>query len=351
MHNFASALAKAKAGTILDRQAIGALLAAGPEESQELFNAANQIRHDHVGDKVHLRAIIEFSNYCRKNCLYCGLRRDNHSIQRYRLTEREILNAVKTARELGFRTVVLQSGEDLYYDAPTIARLVETIKKRHDLAVTLSLGERGRDDYRDWREAGADRYLLKQETADEHLFSIIKPDGSLQQRVQCLRWLKDLGYQTGSGNMVGLPGQSLATLAEDISLMRELDVEMAGIGPFLPHHATPLKAAASGDLVLTLKTLAVTRLCLPQAHLPATTSLCTLTPDGRKLALNCGANVIMPNLTPAGVRDKYLIYPQKADIIEQPEAALKSIQALLAELARPLAQDYGHAKKTPGRSF
>ncbi|WP_034629506.1 [FeFe] hydrogenase H-cluster radical SAM maturase HydE [Desulfotruncus alcoholivorax] len=351
MHNFKNALAKAKSGEMLNRQEICALLAAGPEESEELFGAADRVRHDHVGDEVHLRAIIEFSNYCRKNCLYCGLRRDNHSIPRYRLTEQEILEAVKKARELGFRTVVLQSGEDLYYDAKTIAKLVETIKNRHDLAVTLSLGERSREDYLAWREAGADRYLLKQETADEHLFSIIKPDGNMQQRVQCLQWLKDLGYQTGSGNMVGLPGQTLATLAEDIILMRKLDVEMAGIGPFLPHPATPLKAAAPGSPALTLKTLAVTRLCLPQAHLPATTSLCTLTPDGRKLALNCGANVIMPNLTPAGVRDKYLIYPQKADIIEKPEAALNNIQALLTELARPPAQDYGHAKKPPGRSF
>jgi len=347
MHNFESALARARDGEKIDRQDICALLAATPEESRELFSAADRSRREHVGDEVHLRAIIEFSNYCRKNCLYCGLRRDNSSIQRYRLSEQEILEAVKTAGELGFRTVVLQSGEDLFYDAKTIARLIEAIKKRHDLAVTLSLGERDRNEYKDWREAGADRYLLKQETANEHLFSTIKPDGSLQQRVQCLQWLKDLGYQTGSGNMVGLPGQTLTTLAADICLMRELDVEMAGIGPFLPHHATPLKDAAPGELSLTLKTLAVTRLCLPQAHLPSTTSLCTLAPDGRQLALKCGANVIMPNLTPSGVRDKYLIYPQKADIIEQPEAALNSIQALLNELARPLAQDHGHAKKYP----
>lgn len=344
MHNFESALAKTKTGKEINQQEICALLAATPEESKELFSAADQIRHDHVGDEVHLRAIIEFSNYCRKNCLYCGLRRDNQSIQRYRLTEQEILTAVQEAGELGFHTVVLQSGEDLYYDSRAIAKLVEKIKKRHDIAITLSLGERDRGDYKDWREAGADRYLLKQETADEHLFSILKPDGMLQQRVQCLKWLKDLGYQTGSGNMVGLPGQNLETLAADIILMRKLAVEMAGIGPFLPHPATPLRTAAPGSLALTLKTLAVTRLCLPQAHLPSTTSLCTLAPNGRKLALNCGANVIMPNLTPFGVRDKYLIYPQKADILERPEAALNCIQALLTELARPLAQDHGHAK-------
>lgn len=259
------------------------------------------------------------------------------------------MTAAEKVSGMGYRTVVLQSGEDLFYSASAIAGLIEQIKKRYDLAVTLSLGERGYEEYKIWRETGADRYLLKHETADTKLFRCLKPDSSLQNRLQCLYWLKELGYQTGSGNMVGLPGQNLCILAEDIMLLRQLDVEMAGVGPFLPHHDTPLKNAKAGSLELTLKTLAVTRLCLPFAHLPATTSLGTLAPNGRKLALSSGANVIMPNSTPPGVRYKYLIYPQKADIIEEPDQALDKINALLSDLGRPLAQGYGHAIKFWGR--
>ena len=343
MNSFTANLNKVLAGERLEQLAIETLLDARGEQIRELFTAAEQVRLSGVGDAVHLRAIIEFSNYCRKNCLYCGLRRDNKTLPRYRLALPDILGAANRAAGLGYRTVVLQSGEDPYYSAADIARLVEQIKARHDLAVTLSLGEHSREAYNTWRGAGVDRYLLKQETCDPVLFEYLKPDGSLQQRLQCLHWLKELGYQTGSGNMVGLPGQTTATLAGDIALMRELDVEMAGIGPFLPHQDTPLRGAAPGRLETTLVTLAVARLCLPRAHLPATTSLGTLTPEGHKLALGCGANVIMPNLTPAGVRDKYLIYPQKADIKDDPVKAKKNIETLLASLARPLAADYGHA--------
>ncbi len=344
MERFSAVLQSVLEGKKPDREDIVTLLSARGNQVAALFRAADHVRRAGVGDAVHLRAIIEFSNYCRNNCLYCGLRRDNRRLPRYRLAEKEIMSSVDKAAAMGFRTVVLQSGEDLLYSASYIAGLVEQIKRRHGLAVTLSLGERSREEYRIWREAGADRYLLKHETADEKLYQYLKPDSSLQIRLQCLYWLKELGYQTGSGNMVGLPGQNLDSLAVDIILMRNLDVDMAGIGPFLPHPATPLKDAEPGSLELTLKILAVTRLYLPQAHLPATTALGTLAPDGRKMALSCGANVIMPNLTPAGMRDKYLIYPQKADIIEEPHQALDKIKALLAELARPVARDYGRAK-------
>ncbi|HBX23335.1 MAG TPA: [FeFe] hydrogenase H-cluster radical SAM maturase HydE [Desulfotomaculum sp.] len=343
MHSFTANLNKILAGGRLGQPELETLLGARGEQIRDLFAAANRVRRSGVGNAVHLRAIIEFSNYCRKNCLYCGLRRDNKTLPRYRLVMADILDAAGRAASLGYRTVVLQSGEDPYYSAADIARLVEQIKARHDLAVTLSLGEHNRETYSTWRKAGADRYLLKQETSDPVLFEYLKPDGSLQKRLQCLLWLKELGYQTGSGNMVGLPGQTTATLARDIALMRELDVEMAGIGPFLPHQDTPLRSAAPGKLETTLVTLAITRLCLPRAHLPATTSLGTLTPEGHKLALGCGANVIMPNLTPAGVRDKYMIYPQKADIKDDPVKAKRDIEDLLASLARPLATDYGHA--------
>lgn len=345
MDDFNAVLSSVLAGKQPDKKEIVTLLSAQGDQVPTLMGAADQVRRAGVGNAVHLRAIIEFSNNCRKNCLYCGLRRDNRSLPRYRLAEKEILAAADKAAAMGYRTVVLQSGEDPLYDAAFITRLIEKIKEKHDLAVTLSLGERSREEYRIWREAGADRYLLKHETADEKIFQYLKPGGRLRDRLRCLYWLKELGYQTGSGNMVGLPGQDPDILADDITIMRGLDVEMAGIGPFLPHHATPLKNAGAGSLILTLKTLAVTRLCLPHAHLPATTSLSTLTPGGRKMALNSGANVIMPNLTPTGVRDKYLIYPQKADIIEEPGQALDKIKALLTELARPPARDCGHANK------
>ncbi|TYO95361.1 [FeFe] hydrogenase H-cluster radical SAM maturase HydE [Desulfallas thermosapovorans] len=348
MYDFARALADAVSGSKLETGAIKALLMANPEQTKSLYSAADRTRQTGVGDEVHLRAIIEFSNYCRKNCLYCGLRRDNKSIARYRLSLDEILTTATEAVALGFRTVVLQSGEDLYYTPEDIARLVYSIKNKHDVAITLSLGEHRRENYRLWREAGADRYLLKHETANPELFRFLKPDTTFETRLRCLHWLKELDYQTGSGNMVGLPGQDLDTLARDVALLRDLDVEMAGVGPFLPHYATPLKDAAAGDPELTLKTLAVTRLCLPGAHLPATTALCTLATDGRKLALNAGANVIMPNLTPLDVRRQYQIYPQKSDMTEKPLETLTSIKKLLAGLARPLATSHGHAPKFTG---
>ncbi len=343
MGSFAAALDRVLLGNRLEQSEIETLLSAQGEQVRELFTAADRARRRGVGDTVHLRAIIEFSNYCRKNCLYCGLRRDNKSLARYRLTVEEIMDAAARAAGLGYRTVVLQSGEDPSFSVKDVTQLVEKIKARHDLAVTLSLGERNRQTYRTWREAGADRYLLKQETGDPELFGYLKPDSSLQKRLQCLYWLKELGYQTGSGNMVGLPGQTTAILAQDIILMRELEVEMAGIGPFLPHQDTLLRDAAPGKLETVLVTLAVTRLCLPRAHLPATTSLGTLSPDGHRLALGCGANVIMPNLTPAEVRGKYLIYPQKADIRDDPVKAKRNIETLLAGLARPVAAGYGDA--------
>jgi biotin synthase len=318
---FNDALAGALAGQRLNRVQIIALLSADPAQMPALFAAADEVRRAGVGNQVHLRAIIEFSNHCRKNCLYCGLRRDNRNLPRYRMTKEEIVQTAGAAAALGYHTVVLQAGEDLFYTTADIAQIIAQIKDQYHLTITLSLGERSREDYKIWREAGARRYLLKQETAESRLFQYLKPDTNLAYRKQCLYWLKELGYQTGAGNMVGLPGQTMDTLAKDILLMDQLEVEMAGIGPFLPHHSTPLKDAPAGDLDLTLKTLAVTRLCLPRAHLPATTALCTLAPNGRKLALNCGANVIMPNLTPLSLRSKYQIYPHKAGIMENPRRA------------------------------
>lgn len=348
MSDFSLTLGSVLEGKRPDAKTISALLSARGGEAEELFAAADAVRRTGVGDEVHLRAIIEFSNYCFQNCLYCGLRRDNKLLPRYRLDGRQIMAAVSEAVALGLKTVVLQSGEDIHYSAGVIARLVEEIKGKYDVAVTLSLGERRRQEYALWRQAGADRYLLKHETADAELFRRLKPDSRLEDRLRCLCWLKELGYQVGSGNMVGLPGQNVEALARDIILMRDLEVEMAGVGPFLPHQATPLRDAAPGSLDLTLKVLAATRLCLPWAHLPATTSLSTLFPEGRRLALGSGANVVMPNLTPPEVRGKYLIYPQKADITERPRQALDGLALLFSGMGRPVARGCGHAIKFGG---
>jgi biotin synthase len=316
----------------LNRKEITVLLRAEGEPAAALQRAADQVRVAHLGAVVHLRAIIEISNYCVRNCLYCGLRRDNRSLPRYRMPPEEILATARRAHQAGYQTIVLQSGEDPAYTAVDLARLIRQMKTELEVAVTLSLGDRSRDDYEHLRAAGADRYLLKHETADPALFAHLRPGTTLDERLQKLGWLRELGYQVGAGNMVGLPGQTLETLADDILLLRELGVEMAGIGPFIPHPDTPLAAAPTGSLEMTLKVLALTRLLLPDAHLPATTALaalpaCASPADrparasqdrnpapgllsaGQRRALQAGANVIMPDLTPAPYRQHYDLYP------------------------------------------
>ncbi len=317
----------------------------GDQDLPALLKFANQIRKEQVGDEVHLRGIIEFSNYCSCHCLYCGLRAENCKISRYRLTNQEIFQSVQTAVNYGLKTIVLQSGEDRFYQPEDIARLIESIKKHFDVAITLSVGEHSRQSYQIWRDAGADRYLLKHETADPILYQKIRPGKNLQDRINCLMDLKDLGYQIGSGNMVGLPGQTLISLIDDILLMKKLNVEMAGIGPFLPHPDTPLGCYSAGSLSKTLKILAITRIVLPTIHLPATTALSTLNDSARRLALESGANVIMPNFTPLTVRDQYVIYPQKIDIIEDPEQSMNNLKKLLKEMNRTISMSYGHAVK------
>ncbi|MCR4419288.1 MAG: [FeFe] hydrogenase H-cluster radical SAM maturase HydE [Clostridia bacterium] len=344
---FLDALAKARETHDLTREEIVALLSAEGEEMRALGRAADEVREQYLGPEVHLRGIIEFSNYCRRNCLYCGLRRDNRDLPRYRMEPEEILAVAKKAVELGLPTVVLQSGEDLHYGGPVIGEIVAGLKREIGVqAVTLSLGERSREDYALWRQAGADRYLLKHETADQELFARLRPGTGYRRRLQCLAWLRELGYQVGSGNMVGLPGQSLVSLAEDLLLLKELEVEMAGIGPFIPHPQTPLAGEAGGTPELTLKVLAVARLLLPTAHLPATTALGTVHPQGRSLGLRFGANVIMPDITPAPYRYYYQIYPGKAGGYREVEEAVLAVKEMILSLGRRIASGPGHA---PGR--
>lgn len=344
---FAKILQKAKTcSQMLDKEDILVLLSAGPSEAEELFAAADATRAHFLGEEVHLRGLIEFSNYCIKNCLYCGLRKDNKKLVRYRLTPDEILAAARKVASLGLKTVVLQSGEDPFYKGDVLASIISQIKDNLDLAVTLSIGDRTKSEYALFKRYGADRYLLKHETSDPQLFAALRPGTVLKDRLLRLEWLKELGYQVGSGNMVGLPGQTLDSLAGDIFIMRELDVEMAGIGPFIPHRDTPLANSSGGTLEMALKVLAVTRLVLPYTHLPATTAAASVHPNGRELALKCGANVIMPNMTPTVYRPNYSIYPGKLGSDSTPEESFIKALDDIKKSGRKPGKGYGHYKKT-----
>jgi biotin synthase len=283
------------------------------EELELLFATADRVRRKFVGDDVHLRGILEFSNVCVQNCWYCGLRRDNRTLSRYRMNRAEIMEAAKEAKSRGLKTLVLQSGEDPWYTRKGISRVIQEIKDFTGLTITLSLGERPQADYEAWRKAGADRYLLKQETASPRLFRRLRPGRRLQDRLNCLRALRGLGYEVGSGNMVGLPGQTVEDLAKDIQVFLQYDFDMIGIAPFIPHPQTPLREALPGDLGGTLKVLALTRIVSRNTHLPATTATGVLDPDGRRKALLAGANVIMPDITPRIYRQQYQLYPGKND--------------------------------------
>jgi biotin synthase len=332
----------------LSSEDIISLLQSEGEDCERLFALADATRKRCVGDAVHLRGIIEFSNYCIKNCLYCGLRKDNSRLTRYRMTKGEILEAARAGAAAGLKTIVLQSGEDPLFTGEMVARLITELKDRHDVAVTVSVGDRKKRDYFLMRKAGADRYLLKQETADPELFMRLRPGTTLEGRTTRLTWLKDLGFQVGSGTMVGLPGQSVETLAKDILLMRDLDVEMAGIGPFIPNEDTPLARCRAGDVTMTLKAVAVARLAMPFAHLPGTTALASMHPQGRQRALKSGANVVMPDITPLRYKKLYRIYPNKVSIAEDGVGeSIPRIRRMIGQLGRSVAEDYGHSRKPP----
>lgn len=285
------------------------------------------------GKRIYFRGIVEFSNICKCDCLYCGIRRSNRKVSRYRLEPDDILQCCAEGYDSGFRTFVLQGGEDGWFTDERMSIIIRAIKERWpDCAVTLSLGERSRESYETLREAGADRYLLRHETADAAHFALLHPaDQTLENRMRCLRDLKDLGYQTGCGIMVGTPGQTPATLARDMAFMQEFRPEMIGVGPFLPHCDTPFRDEPGGSVELTLFVLALCRLMLPKVLLPATTALGTAEADGRIRGVLAGCNVIMPNLSPAAVRKKYMLYNNKAgtDL-----TAAQGVALLRAQMAR-----------------
>lgn len=340
--SFSEALKKGLGGARPTLNWLVPLLSSSDEDAEKLYAAADRVRAEHVGDGVHLRGLIEFSNYCRMDCDYCGLRRDNRVIERYRLSPEEIVQTAHKAEELEYKTVVLQSGEDLSYTAQKMAGIIRAIKSETDLAVTLSVGERDRDTYRLWTEAGADRYLLRIETTDRALFAKMHSGGDFGRRAECLRNLKELGYQLGTGIMVGLPGQTNESIASDIIWMRKLGAEMIGVGPFIPHPATPLEDAEGGTVEAVLRLVAVLRIVFPNAHLPATTAMGTLDPLGRERALRAGANVMMPNITPEVFRSKYDIYPNKICLTDDAEKCRGCVSLRLQSIGRTIAKDHGH---------
>ncbi len=283
------------------------------EYDSELREAADKIRRKWYGADVYIRGLIEFTNYCKNDCFYCGIRRSNKNAERYRLSPGEILSRCAEGYGLGFRTFVLQGGEDPYYTDERVCRIVSEIRQKYpDCAITLSIGEKPRESYKAYFDAGADRYLLRHETADGAHYSRLHPsEMSLKNRKRCLFDLKDIGYQVGSGFMVGSPYQTTDNLISDLRFLKELGPHMIGIGPYITHKDTPFKDKKSGSLELTLRLISILRLMFPTALIPATTALGTIHPLGREMGLKAGANVVMPNLSPVSVRKKYELYENK----------------------------------------
>ena len=283
------------------------------EDAHYLFEKARRISQKYYGTKVFIRGLVEFTNYCKNDCYYCGIRRGNRNVKRYRLTKEEILDCCRQGYQLGFRTFVLQGGEDGYYTDDVMVDIVHTIRKMFpDCAITLSIGERSHESYQRLFDAGADRYLLRHETYDSDHYAALHPkELNAADRQRCLWDLKEIGYQVGTGFMVGSPGQTAENLADDMLFLTEFNPQMVGIGPFIPHHDTPFRDEKAGTLELTLFMLGLIRLALPKVLLPATTALGTISPRGREQGILAGANVVMPNLSPVSVRKDYTLYDNK----------------------------------------
>ena len=334
---------KAERAHRLSEEELASLLADDAAE-EAMAAAADRVRRAFVGDEVHLRGLIEFSSYCRQNCMYCGLRRDNEKAQRYRLTPEEIVALAGKAKAAGYPTVVMQSGEDAWFTAERLAAIVREVKAL-GLTVTLSVGERTREEYRALREAGADRFLLRIETTDQALYERLDPGMSYENRVRCLADLKSLGYEVGTGCLVGLPGQSVASLARDVLFFQSIDADMVGIGPLVPNGDTPLGDVPAGDMRLVRRVAAAIRLLLPEANIPATTAMETLLPGARELMLRSGANVMMPNVTEGEARQKYALYPGKACVADTPAHCRACMEGRIQAMGRTVGQGAGGRRR------
>ncbi len=323
------------------------LTTSDPLAVDELYAEACRLRDEVYGRRVFMRGLIEITSHCRNNCLYCGLRRDVQC-RRYRLSEEQILDCCRIGHELGFRTFVLQGGEDAWFTDDRVCHIVSAIRSRFpDCAITLSLGERGRESFARLRQAGADRYLLRHETADPAHYAILHPaEMSFDHRMQCLHDLRDLGFQVGAGFMVGSPGQSVATLLKDLEFIDRFRPEMVGIGPFIPAAGTPFEGRPAGSVELTLRLLALIRIIHPHVLLPATSALGTLHPQGRERAIRAGANVVMPNLSPQDTRALYSIYNNKLATGSEAAESAADIRARLRALGMDVPTDRGDYQRT-----
>lgn len=330
------------AGREISEDSISHILTVEGRDMDYLFHTADEIRQQICGDVIHVRGIIEFSSYCRCACLYCGLQAGNEKLLRYRMPPQEIVATAQEAIAAGYRTLVLQAGEDLWYDKTILSSIINDLSAC-EAAITLGVGERRLDEYQAWKEAGADRYLIKHETADEALYNRLHPHSSFANRLKCMRQIQELGYQLGSGFMVGLPGQTNRTLAKDIMLLKELDVDMAGIGPFIAHPQTELAGSCSGDPMLTIKCVAIARIALKRVHLPATTALGVRGAEYKKSAFAAGANVIMLKLEPHEYRALYDIYPKSLGPIKTIAEERKQLEEYVTSVGRQVADDNGDA--------
>lgn len=315
------------------------------DEQEYLHKRADEVRRRSYDNKVYMRGLIEFTNYCSRNCVYCGIRRENKKAQRYRLTEDEILECAVVGNELGYKTIVLQGGEDTYFNDDRLVDIVKKIKSRFpENAITLSVGERNYESYKKLFEAGADRYLLRHETASEELYEKLHPGASFQNRVKCLKDLKEIGFQIGAGFMVGLPGQTNEDIVKDLMFLKELKPHMCGIGPFIPHEDTPLKEYKGGTIEATTLMLSIVRLLLPKALLPATTALGTIDKTGREKGIKAGGNVIMPNLSPISVRAKYALYNGKISTGDEAAECRRDIERRINDIGYEIEVTRGDSK-------
>ncbi len=316
-------------------------------DTDYLYSEADKVRRQHYGNKVYLRGLIEISNYCKNDCFYCGIRASNKNAVRYRLSEEEILDCCQNGYELGFKTFVMQGGEDVHFTDDVMCNLIREIKKRYpECAVTLSLGERSYDSYKKMYDAGADRYLPRHETASEEHYSKLHPESmSLANRRECLFNLKKIGYQTGSGFMVGSPYQTTDNIIGDLRFLQELSPHMIGIGPYITHRETPFKDFKSGTLGQTLRLISVLRLMFPKVLLPATTALGTIAEGGREMGLMAGANVVMPNLSPLKSRKLYDLYENKICTGDEAAESRNSLEKSVKAIGYEVVSDRGDAKK------
>lgn len=331
----------------LDAEEFKSLLASCDSTTFDLLkDSAAEVTRSHFGSRVFIRGLIEVTNYCRNNCFYCGIRRDNRDVFRYRLTDEQILDACETGHRLGFRTFVLQGGEDGALHDARLVPLVATIHERYpDSTITLSLGERSRQSYEALYHAGARRYLLRHEAASSQLYEQLHPASmSWSNRISCVKALKQIGYQTGMGMMVGAPGQTIDNLVEDLMLIQQIRPQMVGLGPFIPHSQTPLAGNPAGSVMMTLKLIAIVRLMLPATLIPSTTALATLSSQAQMQGIQCGANVIMPNLSPSDVRANYEIYEGKAAFGTEAAEGLALLSERLAEIGYEISYDKGDYK-------